>query len=55
MKAPPEPTEEPPPELVSCANQNPCENGAECVDIEAGEVHCFCTDGFDGEFCENSK
>ena len=40
-------------EVISCATEA-CKNGADCVDIDVGEVACFCLDGFEGDFCEIS-
>lgn len=48
---PPEPEID---EVVSCDTE-PCKNGADCVDIDVGEVACFCLTGFEGDFCEISE
>lgn len=41
-------------EIISCETE-PCKNGADCVDVDVGEVACFCLEGFEGEFCEISE
>ena len=38
-------------ESAGCSSE-PCQNGAECLDLGGGDVICFCTDGYSGDFCE---
>ncbi|XP_077976321.1 uncharacterized protein LOC120341373 isoform X2 [Styela clava] len=40
-----------PPPPTSCA-EDPCKNGGDCIDVEEGEIYCFCADGFTGTYCE---
>jgi len=35
-------------------DDEPCQNGAECI-MEGDEVFCFCSDGFEGLYCEISE
>ena len=38
--------------VLMCADENPCENGATCVDGDAPPVTCQCADGFTGDTCD---
>lgn len=39
-------------EAVSACLSNPCMNGGQCIDIEAGGYYCRCRTGFKGSNCE---
>ncbi len=40
------------PSYFSLIFSEPCQNGAECLDLGGDELICFCVDGFSGDFCE---
>ena len=33
--------------------EDPCKNGATCVEESPSSVLCLCASGFEGKFCQN--